>query len=175
MPVPTNTHEMARAFKPTANQLRAARTLLLAKAHEQSVRPVVEQYETEILAKLQLRVSTRFVRLGVEDSVILDPKRVCLCAEADREVFYRETWKARDAAGFIVHHPEACPLLGAEVLIVEAENALFDAWVEFPGMETFATTRPSTVHLRESAVSKILTLLAPFLGDFPNEVREVAA
>lgn len=75
MPVPTNIREMARAFKPTANQLRAARTLLLAKAHEQSVRPVVEQYETEILAKLQFRVSTRYVRLGVEDSVILDPKR----------------------------------------------------------------------------------------------------
>jgi hypothetical protein len=152
--------------KPNANQISAARALMLAMAHEQTVRPIVEAYRTAILAKGQWRRRADFVAHGEADEVILDQNLSYHLAEDDAKIYYAECNKARDAAGLKVDNPEACPLCVAENLRVQAETALIKTLGDIPGMETFKEKLfVLTLDQRAKLVKLALGMCAPFVGN----------
>lgn len=90
---------MKKTFNPNEEQRAAARAVVLAMAHQQVVRPIIEAYEREILVRHNFRIARKWVEEGCEDEVILDPADAFLLDEGDGKVFYAETYKPRDAAG----------------------------------------------------------------------------
>jgi hypothetical protein len=175
MSAPNTARKLATAFKPTPNQIRAAENLLVAMSHEQVVRPIVEGYETEILVKHQFKIAERWICLGVSAGVVLDRKRSHLLSKVDADVFYRECQEAREAVGLTVNDPEACPLLVAENLRLQAENALLITWAETPGMESFAATHTLSLAQREKSVGLVLKLLAPFVANGQDILNRITA
>lgn len=166
-----------RKFTPTENQVRLAESLALAMAHEDLVRPIVEKYENDILAKHQFRIAPRWVEKGCTDRLILNRKDAYLLPDDDAQVFYAECYAARDAAGLKVDHPEACPLLAAEYLRITAENELLAEMGKIPGLESLGKAFMS-LELKARAVKLSLELLAPFcrnaddiLGEIKNDTR----
>ncbi len=153
-----------KQFKPNEAQIRAAENTLVAMTHEQTVRPVVESYETEILAKHQFPIAAKWVEKGIEHSIVLDRKQAFLLSEEDASTFYKECEEARVAAKLTVMAEGNCPLCEAEHVRIQAENALIESMGTIPGMEIFAK-RVLTLEMRARAINLILGLLAPFVGD----------
>jgi len=152
--------------KPKANQISAARALMLAMAHEQLVRPIVEGYRAEILARHQFRPSAEMLAHGVADEPILNEKRSYYMNEEDAAVYHAECQKARDAAKLKTSHPEGCPLCEAEYLRIQAETALIKTLGDIPGMETFKEKLyVLTLDQRAKLVKLALGMCAPFVGD----------
>jgi hypothetical protein len=159
----------------TPKMISAAKALLLAMAMEQLVRTLVEQYEREILMRLQLRADKRYAGLGV-DRVIVERVEVPLLSESDREIFYRETYKARDAAKLHVEHPEACPLLQAQLHRTRAEKGLIHTLKDHPKLSATAQTFESgllTVDERKRVIDLTLALFAPFVGNAEELLKEM--
>lgn len=156
--------QQTKQFKPTEEQIRLAEAVFTAMAFELTVRPIVEAYETAILAKHQFRIAKEWVDHNMADRVILDRKDSFLLSAEDAKVFYAECFAARDAANLKVSNPEFCPLCVAEHLRIDAENALMKAMGSTPGLEAFASGF-MTLELRSKAIDLTLRLLAPFCDD----------
>lgn len=153
---------MKMTFKPNDEQCAAARSVVLAMAHLETVRPIVEAYEREILARHNFRIARKWVELGCEDRVILDPAHAYLLDEEDGKVFYAETYKARDAAGLKVEDPEHCPKCVAEHLLIQAKEVLIAAMEPITGIthHQLLCAGLSTV---DECVELSLKLLVPFI------------
>ncbi len=156
--------QQTKAFKPTDEQIRLAEDVFTTMAHEQTVRPIVEAYETAILAKYQFRIAKKYVDHGMTDRIILDRKDTCLLSADDAKVYFAECFAARDAANLKVSNPEFCPLCVAEHLRIDAENALIKAMGSTPGLEAFASGFMPQ-ELRSKVIDLTLRLLAPFCGN----------
>ncbi|CAG9236928.1 conserved hypothetical protein [Paraburkholderia tropica] len=163
MPAPTAAPQPTPApFKATPGQIKAAELLYLAMAQEQLVRPVVEAYETAILARHQFSVAPEWAeRYDSTSLLILDRKRSYLLSDADAEVFYRECREAREASGLTVESPGFCPLCVAENLKIQAENALLSAMAEVQGLEAFARPCALTLEQRAQVIDLSLRLITP--------------
>lgn len=159
---------------PTPEQIRIAEALFTAMAFESLIRPTVEDYERNILAKHQFKIERRWVDLGMEDRVILERKEVFLLSKDDAQVFYNECYAARDAAGLKVDHPEACPLLTAENLRIDAENALLSDIARTPGLEGFSNA-VLFMDVRKQALELVLRALAPFCGNGDDILKRYLA
>ena len=153
-----------KQFKPTEAQIRAAENTLVAMTHEQTVRPVVERYETEILARHQFPIAAKWVEKGIGHSIILDRKQAFLLSEEHASIFYKECEEARIASKLTVMAEGNCPLCEAEHVRIQAENALLESMATIPGMEVFAK-RVLTLEMRARAIDLILGLLAPFVAN----------
>jgi hypothetical protein len=157
------------SYTPTKSQVRAAENLFAAMAYEGTIRPIVEKYETEILARHQFRIAPRWAGTrsgsGAPDEVILDRKLSYLLSEEDFAVYFAECFAARDASGLKVSKPENCPLLEAQHLRVQAEVALFDAMAETPQLAHLKDANSARQDLRQEALDLTLKLLAPFCKD----------
>lgn len=152
-------------FRPSADMIRVAEALMVAMAHEQLVRPVVEAYENAILAKHQFPVSEQD-SAAAEKKTVLDRKDAFLLSDDDFLVYHAECLAARDAAKLKVSKPENCPLLEAETMRIEAENALIKQLGNIQGMETFKENNcVMTLELRASVIDIGLKLVAPFVDD----------
>lgn len=152
-------------FTPTSMQIRVAEDLFAAMAHEQTIRPIVEAYEHAILVQHQFHIAKKWIELGMEDQVILDRKRSYLMDDLDSAVWQAACFKARDASGLQVSHPENCPLLEAEHVRIDCENLLLQVMAKTPGLEHLARVNSVTMELRAKAVDLSLNLLAPFVKD----------
>lgn len=156
---------MTKEFQPSQEQVRLAEALLVSMALEDTVRPIVEGYETAILERHQFHIDPKWVDLGgIADHVVLDRKRTFLLSERDARAFFAECVVARDAAGLKVDHPEDCPLLVAENLRLRAENALMKSLSSIPGLEAFASGL-LPMETRKKVVDLALQLLAPYCED----------
>lgn len=156
---------MEKEFQPSQAQVRLAEALIVSMALEDTVREIVEGYETAILERHQFHIDPKWVELGgVEDHVVLDRKQTFLLSERDAKAFFAECFVARDAAGLKVEHPEDCPLLVAENLRIRAENALMKSLSTIPGLETFATGI-LPMKMREKVIELALLLCAPHCAD----------
>ena len=153
-----------KTFTPSPEQIRLAEAVFTATALEQTIRPIVVAYETAILAKHQFKIDRLWVEKGAADKVILDRKDSFLLSKEDAQVYFAECHAARDAANLKVKHPENCPLLEAEHLRMDAENALLKAMSSQPGLESFAKGY-LTLEVRNKAIDLTLRLLAPFCGN----------
>lgn len=156
-------------FRPSDSLICAAEAVLLGMTIEQMVRPVVEGYETEILAKHRFMPAQKFAAY-VENKPIVNRKDAFLMGEDDMQVYLKECFAARDAAGLQVSRPDNCPLLEAESMRVRAENALIRELGEIAGLEAFRqNNHVMTLEQRAKVVAIGLKLTLPFVGK-PEEI-----
>lgn len=128
-------------MKPTQAQIRAmitpdmvqaANALVMAQAYTQTIRPIVEGYQKEILARHQFinkGEKELFEKLGrkFEETVVLDPNQSFLLSEEDAKTYFEEVEEARIKSGLEVQREGNCPLLEAEELERKAERVFIDA------------------------------------------------
>lgn len=127
-----------RKFKPTKQQVQAARLLFLAIAYAETVRPVVEGYQRKILAAHNWPMAQKWIdasarRRGdkyMNGEPILDPKDSFLLEDDASAIYFAALDDEAKAAGFKDLKPGYCPLLMAENVVRDAERALIDAMAE---------------------------------------------
>lgn len=151
-----------KKFHPNKEQCAAARAVVMSMAHLETVRPIVETYEREILARHNFRIARKWVELGCEDEVILDPAHAFLLDEEDGKVFYAETCKARDASGLKAEDPEHCPKCVAEHLLIQAKKALIDTMEPLTGI-TYQQLLCAGLSTLDECVDLSLKLLVPYI------------
>lgn len=114
-------------FKPTKEQIQAAKDLFKAQVEVKVIRPIIIGYETKILADNQFKHART-------NENITDPKDSWLMSDADFVKYNTLCNAARKAAGLHVDNEEYCPLLVAEEKVRKAENALMDAMSPVTGI-----------------------------------------
>lgn len=160
-----------QGFRPSESLIRVGEALMVAMAFEQHVRPIVEAYEEAILAKHQFMSADRW-REHMEPKPILKRKEAFLLGDEDHKVYIAECFAARDAAGLKVSRPENCPLLEAEYLRVNGENAFISELGEIEGLETFKRNNGIlTLDQRKMIIDIGLKLIAPFVGKSDDVLR----
>lgn len=118
-----------RPPKITPELQDAVKTLILAQAYRQTVEPVVTAYQTAILTRHGFHIAPEWLerRHAAEDRIITNPRDAYLLSDEDSAVIYAEYDQAAIAAGFTDLEPGYCPLLVAENLERQAENAVIEA------------------------------------------------
>lgn len=159
-----------KGFTPSASLIRNAENLLLSMAMEQEVRPVVEAYETEILAKHQFKPAAKWSSRFAD--VILDRKSSFLLSDEDAKVYYAECFAARDKAGLKVSKPDNCPLLEAESTRRLAESAFIDELGKMPSMQAFSSGF-MTLETRAKVLDLGLRMVVPFVGNSKEILQRV--
>lgn len=162
-----------KGFTPSASLIRNAENLLLCMAMEQEVRPVVEAYETAILAKHQFKPAAKW-RDHLDAGVVLDRKSCFLLSDEDAKIFYAECFVARDKAGLKVSKPENCPLLEAENTRRLAEDAFIGELGKLPGLEGLSDGC-LTLEMRAKVIDSGLRMVAPFVGTSKEILQRVVA
>lgn len=159
-------------FTPSEAQIRCAQALLVAKAHESLVRPIVEGYQHAILAKHQFKVAERWIENGAADAdcVVTDGNRSYLLSDEDFAVYNEACHLARDAEGLSVRKPDNCPLLEAENMRIQCENVLLQAWEGHPRFSGLSGTGVLGIEKRNHAIELTLGLLAPHLKENAHDM-----
>lgn len=151
----------------TPKMIAAAEELFVAKALEETIRPVVVAYEQEILKRLQLRSDPRYAVHGI-DQVVLDRELTYLLSPDDQAKFLNETVVACQKAKLRVASPENCPLLEAQFVRSKKENAFLEALGEHPDLGLFRSYWDLSLESRNRAIDLSLRLLAPFVRAVPD-------
>lgn len=137
-------------FKPTQEMIKSAETVFMVMAWKDTIEPIVKEYQRVIL------INHQFV---VDGEVMINPDRAWLLNDEDFKVYIEETYKERDKAGLKVDNPEFCPLLVAEMMQIDAENALIETMRPAIGL--------NDIHIygdnRKKLIELTLRLLAPFV------------
>lgn len=117
---------MTKQVNISAELIEAAKVLLLAQAHEKIIRPVVEEYQRQILAQKQWKAKNR--RRDPEgDKVILDPNRIWLLSDENLAEYVELCYVEAQKRGLYVETKEHCPLLTADYMVTLAEWQILDA------------------------------------------------
>lgn len=114
--------------------LSAVKAHLMAKAYTESIRPIVEGYQIDILKKHQFPYKEgKLMALGIAQTgdpaqdCVLNPKHAYLMHDTDAEVFFAEIEEAKKAYSFGKDLEEGCcPLLVAENLQLQALRVMID-------------------------------------------------
>lgn len=139
----------------------AAQAVMMAMANLQLIEPVVRAYQVAILQKGQWRIRDAFAeRLGHE--VITDPNRAYLMPDDDFAEYDRQCKAAGIAAGMKATKPENCPLLEAQSLLSDCENALIDTMSHLTKIES-KNILVLGMAKRKEFIDLTLRLLAPFV------------
>ncbi len=157
-------------FGITNDMIAAGKSVFLAMAHEQLVRPIVEGYEARILEENNFQYGDEWREHGIAGKVT-ERKKTFLMDKDDFQAFIELTYQARDAHNLKVSGPDNCPLLEAEYLRMQAENKLLQQVAKLPGMESLGKAFV-TVEQRKQAIEAALGLLTPFVGDAEQILEE---
>ena len=149
-------------FKPTEEMIKAAKLVFLAMAHVQTVRPVVEGYQREILADIS--PINRY-----NGKVITDLKQSYCMSDKDFAEYMRRSKVDQDRNGFVVP-PDFCPLLMAEHAQQKAEWLLIDAVAPSLGVKPDLIT--STLDGYKKFIDLTLRMLAPLVGESADILKE---
>lgn len=161
----------AGPFTPSDEQIRCAQELMVAMAYEETLRPIVEGYEREILAKHRFKMAAKWgERTGPEGGVILEAKHAFLLDEHDAKVYQDECRLAQEAHGLKASKPENCPLLEAEHARRVAENALMETWKGHPRFASLADLGTLQTKQRAKVIDLTLGLLAPYMKGNANDM-----
>lgn len=159
------------SFTPSETQVRCAQALMVAMAHEEMLRSIVEGYERGILAKHQFKQAARWGdRVGPDGGVITEGKQAFLLDDDDFNVYLAECQTAREAHGLKASKPENCPLLEAQHARIAAENALLKAWEDHPRLLTLAIAGTLRLEQRAQVIELTLGLLAPYVKDNAHDM-----
>lgn len=134
-------------FNPTPSMIQAAETLFLAMAYEQMLRPTVEEYH---------RKNLKLVGYGH-----LELKYDWTMPDLTFAEYNALNKASRDEIGLQVDDPEKCPLLVAEHLVSQAQNALIDIMEPLTGLDAHRLLCCGLDKYREY-VELTLRLLSPF-------------
>jgi len=115
------------ATNPPAALVSLADSLLVTMAMKQLKEEKVNQYATKVLAEMQAHIAKKWVDLGVDDQIILDPKSAYLLDDEKAAVYYARCEQERIAAGMTVEKEGNCPALEADSLFRAARDAFIDA------------------------------------------------
>ena len=154
---------------PPPEMIQAAKTVFMAMAYVETIRPIVEEYERKILAELKPLVRAEWrERLGSEP--ITDPDNAYEMEDSDFDAFFSRCKEEREKAGLLIKDDDFCPLLVAERLLTEAENALVDVMVPVTGIRC-----KDLYHIEDKKrlIYLTMTLLAPFCGSSDDILRNV--
>ncbi|MCA6372179.1 MAG: hypothetical protein IM631_12440 [Cytophagales bacterium] len=132
----------------TEDMVEAANTFCLAKALVQTVRPVVEGYQKEILALNRFTNKGEVARIAegaakrgrepiqIDEAVVLDPEYVFLLSDEDFKSFWAQCLERQKAAGLVTKSDEECPLLVAESTERQARRLFVDAMKPITKMDS---------------------------------------
>lgn len=117
---------MKTNFKISDELIEAGKTVFLAMAYTQTIRPVIENYQRKILEKHQFRINPKFLERGMADEPITDPEYCYLITDEDFKTYLQEVHEQHIKHGFHVKF-EYCPLLIAESMERNAKRELLRA------------------------------------------------
>ncbi len=112
----------------TQDMINAAKTVFKTMAWTQTIRPIVEVYQRQILKEMQPQVNERDSknnRLGFK--IITEPKHSYLMNNTDFKIYLKRCNEERIKAKLHVDNEEFCPLLVAEDLQCQAERAFIES------------------------------------------------
>lgn len=168
-----------KKFSPSAGQIRAARFLLAAMAHESLVSPVVTAYQTAILASNKWPKDQKWIEMCAdrEDSAgwaaqpILNPKHTYLLSDEDFATYRSQCLEAQARAGLVTETPDHCPKLSAEYSTMQAQQLLVKELEPVTGI-TWDQLAQRIENIGKY-VDLSLKMLAPFVGDSKDVLEEV--
>ncbi len=126
-PKPDQAKVVELMTKPPAEIVSLADSVLTAMAMHQLKAEQVKAYSTEVLVSMQPRIARKWLDLGCEDKLILDPDESFLLSEEDAARFFELCEEKRVALNLTVHKAGNCPALEAENLFRAARDAFIDA------------------------------------------------
>ncbi|PPC88017.1 MAG: hypothetical protein CTY39_01410 [Hyphomicrobium sp.] len=135
---------------------------------ENTVRPIVVGYQTQILQEGQWKVRDEFSEriAGDKERVILDPKESYLMSEEDFSVFNNRCQQAQAELGLKVEKEGNCALCEAEHFRIKAEHALIDAMAPITKIEL---SNLVFMDDRKKLLDLILNLLTPYVAKAREE------
>lgn len=166
-------------FTPSPELIRSCENAVAAKAHVETIRPIVEGYQRAILADGDYQMcnvwheSMTKGKIDPGNSRITEPERSYLLAAADAERYHKACNQAAKDAGLGVSKEGNCPLLEAKHLLVHAENELLEAFASDMDEKVFA--EPMLLDHREKLLDIIFGLVIPHIGDAKQVLRRIAA
>lgn len=155
---------METTFTPTKAQIEAVEKLLVAYTNRAFIEPMVNTYQTHILAQRQFHIGKEWVAKGEMDMIITDPEMIPLLGSDDRMTFWEDCKAARDALGLQVDHDDHCPFIAACGAVQRAEWAVLDAMSTVPGFDGLSNLRPTDEASRKSygeAIEASVDLVKP--------------
>ena len=160
-----------QSFTPTPAMIAAAKLVFVADAVYQTIKPVVLQYKTEVLAQGRWKMRQQFAdafkkrspEMKEDDFIILDPAHDYLISDEDIIAVNAEYEKRRIAAKLPVRIDGNCPLLEAENDHREAKFALVRLMEPITKLSLEKLTSAS-VAMFEQYVELTLRLLAPYVN-----------
>jgi len=102
------------------------RAVFTAMAFVETIRPVVEGYQREILNMMQAHIAPKNIIRGRQDEIILDPENTYLMEEKDFTKYIDECHIAAQKHGFTVPEKGDCPLLIAKNNLRKARHLLIE-------------------------------------------------
>lgn len=117
----------------TADQLKAAKTVFDAITYVETIRPVVNRYQKEILKRYKWCIDQQWTEYYPAHKIILDPKETYLLSDKDAKIYFDECNIEAKKHGFNVKL-NYCPLLIAEDMLRKAKRALIDIWEPATGI-----------------------------------------
>ena len=149
--------------------IKAAETVFLCMAWEQTVREVVEKYQREILSRhkwTNIREVDQCKEYGheIDLKVITDPKASYLLTDADFDIYLKECEEQRKIAGLSIRAEGNCPLLEAESNTRDARRLLIESMEHITGGMTVDDILCSRNGLENyhKMVDLSLRMIAPF-------------
>ena len=159
------TREEMKNFRPTSAMIRAAENCFAAMALTETIRPIVEGYQHEILEEEKYGYAEKHLdRRGLSGTdYITDPQHSYLMTDADFTHYMKRCNGERIAAGLHVDNEEYCPLLVAEHLQMQAEHAVIDAMAPVTGITRDQIFQTSNAMAN---LKKLIDLNLRFLSQF---------
>lgn len=156
---------MNNDFKPSAKLITAAEHLLVAIAHEDTIRPVVMAYTKSILDQHQFEPDAAFAPF-LKPGTRITPENCYLLSPQDQKTFDAACTVAKKCAGLdrYVTRPNNCPLLEAELFRRAAEASFVQALGELPQLTVLTQCNMNTPEINTQLAELGLRLLAPFVG-----------
>ncbi len=156
---------MAKSFKPTGEQIAAAKLVFACMAIVQTIRPIVEGYQRAILAFNQWPTAKKWTELegrrAMEQKPILEPKHSYLLEGEDFATYLALCKIAQANAKLVTRNPESCPLLESEHDLIKAEHAFITATACITGLEPERIFSAS-MELRKQLIDINLRLFARY-------------
>ena len=148
-------------FTPTTDMIIATKAVFMAKAWVLTIRPIVEGYQREILARHNWHIAKRWTGKGLNtDRIITDHRHTYLLEDEDFKTYQQKSIEARKKAGLEVINDDFCPLLVAENMERMAVRAMLNTMTPFTKLDPDDVWDIEDYH---KLTELTLSLLAPFV------------
>lgn len=151
----------AKNFKPTDEMVHAAKAVFICMAAVETVRPVVEGYQKNILAFWKFQPAKEW-RKNESNEPILEPNRAYLLSENDFRLYMADIRDEQKKAGLKTDNPDNCPLLVAESGLRKAKAVLIDVMEPMTGF-TVDKMLCAGMEVYDKYIELTLRLLAPYV------------